>query len=160
MEYFAKKIYETEARLTAMDITDAKLIAELRRNARTSLSDLAQTVGLSRVTVRNRLARLQEAGTIVGYTVVLADDIEDQPIRGLMMLGIEGRGTDRITRILRGLAEVRAIHSTNGKWDLIVELGTETLPEFDSVLSRIRKLDGVSTSETSLLLKTQMPGRR
>lgn len=139
-----------------MDNSDTKILAELRRNARISLSDLAHTVGLSRVTVRSRLTKLQEDGVIVGFTVVLAEDIEEQPIRSLMMLGIEGRGADRITRVLRGLSAVKAIHSTNGKWDLILELGSETLPELDAVLSRIRKLDGVSTSETNLLLATQM----
>lgn len=143
-----------------MDKTDSKIIAELRRNARVSLSDLAQIAGLSRVTVRNRIARLQEEGVIIGFSVVLAADIEEHPVRGLMMLGIEGRGTDRISRSLSGLSAVQAIHSTNGKWDLIVELGTGTLQALDEVLAKIRKLDGVATSETSLLLSTQMTTRR
>jgi DNA-binding Lrp family transcriptional regulator len=52
------------------------------------------------------------------------------------------------------MAEVRAVHSTNGRWDLIVDLGTETLEELDRALARIRSLDGVTTSETSLLLST------
>ena len=53
---------------------------------------------------------------------------------------------------------MRAIHTTNGRWDLIVELGTETLEDLDAALSRIRKLDGVATSETSLLLATRKAG--
>lgn len=142
-----------------MDSTDARIVAELRRNARVSLSDLATLVGLSRVTVRARLARLQAEGEIVGFTVVLAEDLREHPVRGLMMLGIEGRGAERISRVLRGLAAVQAIHSTNGKWDLIVEIGTETLEDLDRVLTTIRKLDGVATSETSLLLSTQMTAR-
>jgi DNA-binding Lrp family transcriptional regulator len=139
-----------------MDRSDIEIIAELRRNARISLSDLATITGLSRVTVRTRLSRLQAEGVIIGFTVVLADDQTEHPVRGLMMLGIEGRGTDRISRILGGLTAVQAVHSTNGKWDLIVELGTQTLVDLDAVLSRIRRLDGVATSETSLLLATQM----
>jgi DNA-binding Lrp family transcriptional regulator len=142
-----------------MDKTDTRIIAELRRNARASLSDLAAIVGLSRVTVRTRLSRLEASGAIIGYSVVLADDIRPHPIRGLMMLGIEGKGTDRISRALKGLPAVQAIHSTNGKWDLILELGTETLQDLDRVLATIRKLDGVATSETSLLLSTQMTTR-
>jgi DNA-binding Lrp family transcriptional regulator len=143
-----------------MDNADTRMIAELRRNARISLSDLASIVGLSRVTVRTRLTRLQAEGVIIGFTVILADDIREHPVRGLMMLGIEGRGTDRISRALGGITAVQAIHSTNGKWDLIVELGTETLAELDAVLAKIRKLDGVATSETSLLLATQMTTKR
>lgn len=139
-----------------MDSTDTKIIAELRRNSRISQSDLALIVGLSRVTARTRLKRLQAEGVIIGFTVILAEDLQDHPVRGLMMLGIEGKGTERISRTIGGIAAVQAIHSTNGKWDLVVELGTETLNELDKVLAKIRKLDGVSTSETSLLLATQM----
>jgi DNA-binding Lrp family transcriptional regulator len=58
-------------------------------------------------------------------------------------------------RQLQGLAQVRAIHSTNGRWDLIVELGTETLEALDAALAKIRLFDGIATSETSLLLATK-----
>ena len=138
-----------------MDNTDQKLISALRHNARASLSDLALQLKVSRTTVRARIEKLQARGDILGYTVVLKEDTLRDPVRGLMMIGIEGRGTTRITRQLQGLAQVRAIHSTNGRWDLIVELGTETLEALDAALAKIRMLDGVSTSETSLLLATR-----
>jgi len=142
-----------------MDITDQRLIAALRHDARASLSDLAARLGLSRTTVRARIERLQARGEILGFTVVLKGDAARDPVRGLMMIGIEGRGTDRILRQLNGLSSVRATHTTNGRWDVIVEIGTKTLEEFDEVLARIRKLDGVVASETSLLLKTRKAGQ-
>ncbi len=141
--------------MTKVDKTDEHLIAALRRNARASLSDLAQELGMSRATIRVRLDRLQRRGDILGFSVVLREDTLRDPIRGLMMLGIEGRGAQRIVRQLNGLSEVRAVHSTNGRWDLIVELGTDTLEALDAALSRIRTFDGVMTSETSLLLSTR-----
>ena len=138
-----------------MDKTDERLIAALRHNARASLSELALQLNLSRTTVRARIEKLQARGDILGFTVVLKADTLRDPVRGLMMIGIEGRGTTRIVRQLQGLAQVRAIHSTNGRWDLIVELGTETLEALDAALARIRMFDGVATSETSLLLATR-----
>ena len=68
---------------------------------------------------------------------------------------IEGRGTDRILRQLGSMPEVRQVYTTNGRWDVIVEIGTETLEDFDEVLFRIRRFDGVTASETSLLLSTR-----
>ncbi|AVO39556.1 Lrp/AsnC family transcriptional regulator [Pukyongiella litopenaei] len=138
-----------------MDKTDERLIAALRHDARASLSDLALQLNLSRTTVRSRIERLRQRGEILGFTVVLKGDTQPDPVRGLMMIGIEGRGTERIIRQLQGLTAVRAVHSTNGRWDVIVELGTETLEALDAALTRIRRLDGVSTSETSLLLATR-----
>ncbi len=141
-----------------MDKTDEMVIGALRQNARASLSDLALGLGLSRTTVRARIERLQQRGEILGFTVVLKEDVLRDPVRGLMMIGIEGRGAGRITRQLQGLSEVRAVHSTNGRWDLIVELGTATLEALDAALARIRNLDGVQSSETSLLLSTKKAG--
>jgi len=138
-----------------MDRTDERLIAALRHGARASLSNLALQLGMSRTTVRARIERLRARGDILGFTVVLRADTLRDPVRGLMMIGIEGRGTERVIRQLQGLAEVRAVHSTNGRWDVIVELGTETLEALDAALARIRRFDGVATSETSLLLSTR-----
>lgn len=138
-----------------MDKTDERLISALRHDARASLSDLALQLNLSRTTVRARIERLQNRGDVLGFTVVLKEDVLRDPVRGLMMIGIEGRGAARITRQLQGLPEVRAIHTTNGRWDLIVELGTETLETLDEALTKIRNFDGVANSETNLLLATK-----
>ena len=134
---------------------DHGLISALRENARVSLSDLAHRLGVSRTTVRSRIERLQQRGDILGFTVVLKDDAIHDPVRGIMMIGIEGRGTDRIVRQLTGLPELRAVHSTNGRWDVIAEIGTNSLEDFDSTLAKIRRMDGVTSSETSLLLSTR-----
>lgn len=141
-----------------MDDIDKRLVSMLRHNGRSSVSDLATGLNLSRATVRSRLDRLQTSGDVVGFTVVLREDVARDPVRALMMIGIEGRGTDRVIRQLNSLQQVRALHSTNGRWDVIAELGTDTLEALDNVLSHIRKFDGITQSETSLLLSTRKSG--
>ena len=138
-----------------MDDIEAKLITALRHNARAPLSTLASLVGVTRGTVRTRLEKLEARGDILGYTVVTKGDIAGQPVRALMMIGIEGRGTERIVARISGIPEVQAVHSTNGKWDLVVEIGTEALTELDRVLANIRRFDGVQSSETSILLASR-----
>ena len=142
-----------------MDDTDRRLLAALRRDGRASLSDLAHDLGITRATVRARMEKLSQAGEIRGFSVITRGDLAQSPVRALTMLGIEGPGMDRIRRQLSGRREVQAVHSTNGKWDLIVELGTETLEALDAVLRDMRKMDGISTSETSLLLSTSRYSR-
>ncbi|RBI77150.1 AsnC family transcriptional regulator [Roseovarius sp. TE539] len=142
-----------------MDEIDCQLISALRHDARASLSELALALGVSRTTVRARIDRLRRSGDIVGFSVVLKGDAVRDPVRGLMMLGIEGRGTDRILRQLNGLSAVRETHTTNGRWDVIVEIGAATLEEFDTILAQIRRFDGIANSETSLLLSTRKSAR-
>ncbi|MBU2993239.1 Lrp/AsnC family transcriptional regulator [Octadecabacter sp. 1_MG-2023] len=142
-----------------MDEMDSKLVKALRRDGRASVSELSADLGVTRATVKARMDRLRDSGEIAGFTVVTRSDVAAHAVRGLMMLGIEGRGTEKVMRTLTGLVEVQAVHSTNGTWDLIVEIGTETLDALDEVLFRIRRLDGVTRSETSLLLSTRRAGR-
>ena len=138
-----------------MDDLDQRLIADLRRDGRASVLTLAERLGVSRATVRARLGRLQAEGEILGFTVITRGDAADAPVRGLMLIGIEGRGGDRIMARLAGMTQVTAVHSTNGRWDLIVELAAQSLAELDDVLRRIRELEGVVTSETNLLLSSR-----
>lgn len=138
-----------------MDELDSRLLNALHRDARASLSELAELLGVTRTTVRSRLQRLKQSGEIVGFTVVTRQGVSESPVRGLMMLEIEGRGTERIRSRIAAMPEVGAVHSTNGSWDLIVEIGTDTLAEFDTVLFNIRRLEGVTRSETNLLLSTR-----
>jgi DNA-binding Lrp family transcriptional regulator len=146
--------------MTILDETDQRLIAELRRDGRAALSDLAALLGLSRSTIRTRMERLTARGEIAGFTVLTRSDVTAAPVRGLMMIGIEGRGAEKIMARLTGIPAVMAVHSTNGKWDLIAELAAQTLLELDDVIARIRNIDGVRQSETNLLLSTRKAGRR
>jgi DNA-binding Lrp family transcriptional regulator len=143
-----------------MDELDQRLIAALRRDGRASLSELAHDLGVTRTTVRARLGRLIGTGEIAGFTVLTRAEVAAAPVRGLMMIQADPRGTDRVMARLLGLSEVTAVHSTNGTWDLIAEIGTDTLEALDDVLTLIRRFEGVTRSETSLLLTTRRPIRR
>ena len=142
-----------------MDDLDNRLVQALKRDGRAAVSDLGADLGVTRATIKARMDKLRNSGEIAGFTVLTRTDVAAHSVRGLMMLGIEGRGTERVMRALVGMVEVQAVHSTNGTWDLIVEIGTETLDALDAVLFRIRRLDGVTRSETSLLLSTRRAGR-
>jgi DNA-binding Lrp family transcriptional regulator len=137
-----------------VDDTDRRLIALLRNDARLSVASLAKALGVSRGTVQNRMARLSANGTIVGYTVRLKPDVEEQRMRAFMSVAVEGNQVDAVIKALRGEPAVAALYSTNGRWDIVAELRAESLEGFDRVLGRIRLIEGISQTETSLLLST------
>jgi DNA-binding Lrp family transcriptional regulator len=137
-----------------MDSLDRRLLALLRENARASIASLAKELGVARGTVQNRLSRLERDGTVVGYSVRLKPQVEEHRIRALMTIAVEGNRIDSVIAALRGDPAVGALHSTNGRWDIVAELRADSLAAFDQVLGRIRQLDGISSTETSLLLST------
>jgi len=138
----------------AMDSQDLRLISLLRENARLSVAQLAKQLGVSRGTVQNRIDKLVEQRVLLGFTVRTASEVAAHRVRAVMLISVEGDRSDAILTALRGYPEVRALHTTNGRWDIVAELGADSLESFDAVLRGIRTIKGVSNSETSLLLST------
>jgi DNA-binding Lrp family transcriptional regulator len=137
-----------------MDELDRRLLALLRANAREPAAALAKKLKISRGTVQNRIARMLKDGAIQGFTVRTRPDMDARRVRAIMCIAIEGERSAKVTRALRGFAEVDQIHTTNGRWDLVVELDTETLADFSRTLDQIRMIEGIAATETSLLLAT------
>jgi DNA-binding Lrp family transcriptional regulator len=61
-------------------------------------------------------------------------------------------GTDSGT--ILGYPNVYSLHTTNGRWDIVAEIRADTLESFDLVLNAIRRIQGIATTETSILLST------
>jgi DNA-binding Lrp family transcriptional regulator len=135
-----------------LDHKDRKLIALLRQNARLPISSLAIHLEVSRATVQNRITRLTDSGVIQGFSVRLKADADTLRIRAITLIQARARQTKEVINILAGLPHIRALHSTNGSWDIIAELSTENLEEFDGALNFIQNIEGVAKTETNLLL--------
>jgi DNA-binding Lrp family transcriptional regulator len=136
------------------DDLDRRIIAHLRVDGRASLSKLADALGVARGTVQNRLDRLLDSGTLLGFTVRIRDDYDDLSVRAVMMVEVTGKSTTQVIQKLRGIVEIRTLHTTNGNWDLVADIRAASLSDFDRVLREVRMIDGVANSETSLLLST------
>jgi DNA-binding Lrp family transcriptional regulator len=137
-----------------VDDLDRELISLLRADARASVASLASTLKVARGTVQNRMARLEQDGTIAGYTVRLRPQMDEHRIRAQMTIAVDGNSADAVLRTLRGDPAVETLHTTNGRWDIIAELRANSLEDFDKVLRRIRLVPGIANSETNLLLST------
>lgn len=137
-----------------MDETDQKLITLLRTNARAPVASLAKTLRVSRGTVQNRIDRMINRGDIVGFTVKSRAETEAERVKAIMAIAVEGERSGAVLRALRGFPQVERVHMTNGRWDMIAELDTDSLAGFSAALDGIRLIDGISSTETSLLLKT------
>jgi DNA-binding Lrp family transcriptional regulator len=138
----------------ALDELDRRLISLLRADGRMPAAALAKALKVSRGTVQNRIDRLTKDGVILGFTVRVLPEAEPGQVRAVMSIEIEGRRSPSVLQALRGVPEVEAVHATNGRWDLVAELCAADLPAFSGALEAIRQIDGIVSTETSLLLQT------
>lgn len=134
------------------DHLDQQLISLLREDGRASISKLSEQLKVSRGTVQNRIDRLVSSGAILGFTVRAHEALEAGAIKAVMMIEVVGRSTAQVIKTLKGLPQLVKLHTTNGSWDLVAELQTSSLIEFDHVLAQVRMIEGVLNSETSILL--------
>jgi len=138
-----------------IDDLDQRLIALLRADSRTPAAALAKALKVSRGTIQNRIERLTARGVIQGFTIKTRPDVEANRVRAVMTIAIEGERSGAVVKALKGFPEVSAVHTTNGRWDLVAELDVETLQAFSAALDRIRQIEGIASTETSILLATQ-----
>ena len=135
-----------------MDELDRKLLALLRADSRTPAAALAARLKVSRGTVQNRIARLQAQGVIQAFTVRTRPELETERVRAVMSIAVEGERSAAVVRKLKGVPAIDRIWTTNGRWDLIAELDVANLAEFSRALDAVRTIEGIASTETSLLL--------
>lgn len=138
-----------------MDDLDHQLISLLRQDSRLPVASLAASAGVSRATVKARIDRLLETGTIEAFTIRLGAELRQAEVRAIVLIEVEGKAADRVAQRLRGMPEVRALYSTNGRWDFVAELEDRDLASFDETLRRLRLIDGIRSTETNILLNAR-----
>ena len=137
-----------------MNDTDSQILGLLRDNARMSITDLANKIRVSRATVQKRIEYMEMNGIIMGYTIRIKPSANQNTIRAWMNIMVEGTQTRAVVKALRLDSAVQTLHTTNGKWDLLVELESDSLESFDKILERIRNISVIYNTETSILLST------
>ena len=137
-----------------MNNVDHIILGLLKDNARMSITDLAAKARVSRATVQKRIEYMESTGIITGYTVRYCPNVEKNIIRAWMNVMVEGTKAQAVIRELRLESAVERVHTTNGKWDILVELQSDSLENFDKALERIRNISVIYNSETSILLST------
>lgn len=142
----------------ALDELDQQLIALLRTDARLPVAKLAARLNVSRATVSARMDRLIESGVIAGFTIMLQNRAQTSGVRAVMMVEVDGKHADVVLRRLMGMPEIRGLHTTNGRWDLVAEIEAGSLGAFDELLRQVRQIDGIANTETSILLTARKGG--
>ena len=138
-----------------MDDLDQKLLRYLLKDSRLPVASLAAAAKVSRATVKSRVDRLVEMGIIKSFTIEMGAQFRDATVRALVQIEVQGRMAERVIGELLRIGEVQTVHSTNGRWDFIAELETSDLRAFDDTLRRIRLIDGVSLTESNILLSSR-----
>lgn len=138
-----------------MDEIDKHIVSMLAANARISVAAIAKKLDIARSTAQARLDRLESNGTIAGYTLRLGTALA-QRIRATALLQIEPRTLPQILQRLKTMTDVEQVHTTSGRFDLILSLVVATTEDLDQLLDAIGAIPGVRSTESLIHLSTKI----
>ncbi|MCP3673443.1 MAG: Lrp/AsnC family transcriptional regulator [Gammaproteobacteria bacterium] len=138
-----------------MDNKDKKIIALLRENARTSTSELARKMGMSRTTIQDRINKLENKGIISGYTVMLSKEVLQNTVTAHVTVKIEPYAQTAAIVHIQKMDSARALFTISGEYDLIVILEADNTATLDTALDKLTSVKGIERTKTSIILSTK-----
>ena len=120
------------------------------------VTQMARELSVSRVTIDAHIKKMETSGVISGYTVKLGTEEFRHKVSGWILISVQANKEEYAIEKMIGTPEITRLHTTNGKWDLAAEIQVPTLEHFDAVISKLRQIDGITETDTSLLLSSRI----
>ena len=135
-----------------MEEADRRIIDLLREDGRMSYTDLGKAVGLSTSAVHQRVRRLEDRGTIRGYTARVDPAALGMPLTAFVSVApLDPRDPDDIPDRLRDIPEIDACYSVAGDSNYLLQVRVGTPQNLEELLATVRAKGGVSTRTTIVL---------
>ncbi|MCC6642469.1 MAG: Lrp/AsnC family transcriptional regulator [Deltaproteobacteria bacterium] len=146
------------ARLPApdLDATDLRILDLLQESCKRPLASIGEKVGLSAPAVMERVHKMEEAGVIHGYVALV-----DARLLGLdvtAFIGVSVAHPRMIGAFEREVVNMDAVlecHHVTGAHTLLLKVRTVNTEGLEELIDRIRSVEGVTRTETNVVLSTQ-----
>lgn len=136
-----------------MDDLDRRILDILRHDSRTPYTEIADQVGTSEGTVRNRVEQLLEAEVIERFTVATRTG----NVKAMIEIGVAvDVDTGEISERIAEWTEVDFVWQVSGEEDVVVVVDTTDTGTLNDLITRARELDQVVSTKTRLILEERL----
>ncbi|MEH3036569.1 MAG: Lrp/AsnC family transcriptional regulator [Sphingomonas adhaesiva] len=135
---------------------DSRLLALLRQDSRTAVSELASLLGVSRAHVYAGIARMEQDGTIDGYTVRLGDAHDRSMVHAHVMMTSRPKLIAETHDALVAIPELTSLYAIAGEYDLIAMVEAPSLKRLNDVIDAIGMLPGIDRTTSAVVLATRL----
>lgn len=137
------------------DATDLRILDLLQENCKQPLAQIGEKVGLTASTVMERIHKLEQAGIIVGYSAQVDARRLGKDVCAFIGVSISHpKGIGVFEREISPMDEVLDCHHVTGGHTLLLKVKTEDTQTLEQLLERMRSIDGVTRTETMVVLST------
>jgi DNA-binding Lrp family transcriptional regulator len=136
-----------------MDDLDREIIGHLRRDARTPYTEIADRVGTSEGTVRNRVDRLTEDGVIERFTI----STHTGNVQAMIEVSVEvDVDTTAVSARLAEWDEVDFVWQVSGEEDIVVVVDAKDTERVNELITQARTMGEVKGTKTRLILDERL----
>jgi DNA-binding Lrp family transcriptional regulator len=136
-----------------IDSVDRALLSAVSRDGRISLTDLAETINVSRSTAHTRLQRLRDESVILGFTATVDPHALGLGVAALVFIDIEQHDWRTLRAELVAIPGVEYLAMCAGRFDLMLIARAETIPALrDVLLEQIQRIPGIRSTESVIIL--------
>jgi len=136
-----------------MDGLDREILAILRRDSRTPYTEIADRVGTSEGTVRNRVERLVDEGVIERFTVATRTG----NVKAMIEVGVAvDVDTTEVSERMAEWSEVDFVWQVSGEEDIVVVADTTDTGALNDLITKAREMDEVVSTKTRLILDEKL----
>ncbi|WP_313694485.1 Lrp/AsnC family transcriptional regulator [Halorarum halobium] len=136
-----------------MDDLDRAILNVLRRDARTPYTEIADRVGTSEGTVRNRVDRMSEDGIIERFTVTTRTGNVKAMVETSVDMNVD---TSEVSSTLAEWEEVDFVWQVSGEEDIVLIVDCVDTRAVNELISRARELPEVEGTKTRLILDERL----
>ena len=143
-----------------LDPVDRTLVETLRAQGRTSVAELARSVGLSAAAVHDRVQRLEASGVITGYHAAVAPAAVGLGVSALVSIHQSDTAEqDELAQALAGVPEIEDCWVVAGDEAFVVKVRVPDVDALEHTLAVLRRIPGVGRTRTTVVLSTRWEGR-
>lgn len=135
-----------------LNTIDEKIIKILKNDSRKSFVEIANDIGMSESAVHRRVKNLQDTGVIKKFTIDLGPSNKTSAITLISVSS--AADTSNVSKRLLDLKGVEVVYEITGQFDIATIIIAPTILEINSYIDEIRKIDGVSDTNTVIILRT------
>jgi len=136
-----------------MDDLDRRILSILRRDARTPYTEIADRVGTSEGTVRNRVDRMTDEGVIERFTVTTRTG----NVKAMIEISVEMNvNTDAVGRRMVEWEEVDFVWQVSGEEDVVLVVDAVDTRAVNELITQAREMDEVKSTKTRLILDERL----
>jgi DNA-binding Lrp family transcriptional regulator len=146
-----------------VDSIDRKILAELQRDGRLTITDLAARVGLSVSPCHRRLRELERSGTITGYRALVDAAALGLTFEALLFVTMRQEDRDTLLGFEAAVAEIPNVVQAQrlfGDPDYLLRIVTADLAAYQALQDEhLAALPGVGRMTSTLVMKQVVPDR-